>query len=192
LGSTIVGFAATTESFTNLMLLPRAWVTTPSWGSLFPSPVDQNWTPTFWNLSLITPDQAPGLIGTLALGFALGDPLQARTIDVDDFATVWPAVTLSNTPFNYSTLPDYFSFFPGYMAFSALGSPKHGDTNFLITANHTPIDGGLRMTGLPTQSVLWPKVGDDGTVVLTTSNALHVMSFGLTRDTTVPGLSSVG
>src|SRR5206468_2300549 len=57
---------------------------------------------------------------------------------------------------------------------------------------HTPLDGGLRMTGVPTGSVYRPKIGDDGTVVFSTSGTLHVSNFNLNKDTAVPGFAHVG
>ena len=141
LDSTAVGFAAGTAGFPDFLLLPRAYVTNPIWASaLFPSPVDRLWSPLFWNESLVNPEAAIGGIGAFALGLALvPNALQYRLQDVDDFATIFPAVSLSDTQQQVTgSLPGFGSFFPGYTAYSAQSTSKDGGQNFLVTGNHIP------------------------------------------------------
>jgi VCBS repeat-containing protein len=139
----LAGFGTTTALFTNLMLEPKAWITAPSWGSIFPSPVDSAWEPILWNINR----QAGGaaavqLTSVLALLFELApDQVLARKVSANDFAAIWPGVSLSNvnpapdtsgSPPGLPTsggLPDFAGFNPGYIVFPAFGAS--GITNLL-------------------------------------------------------------
>ena len=68
----LVGFGSSQAALTNLMLLPRAWIANPIWASLFPTPVDQNWTSVFWNLNRYPGLNAADLTSSFALALSIG------------------------------------------------------------------------------------------------------------------------
>jgi VCBS repeat-containing protein len=173
--SSIAGGAATTESLTNLMLLPRAWIGGPLWGSLFLSPVDQNWTPVFWKTSSQGIIPATIAAADFALALSIGpNATQLRLKDVDDFSVIYPSLALSDGPPVPGSPGDYFSFNPGHVAFTSMGTTRNNLANFLVTANH----GSVRELGIQTNGfVAAPKIADDGTTVVSTGDAVHLLQF---------------
>ncbi len=194
LSTSIVGFAASSEAFPDF-LLPRAWITNPAWAGLFPSPVDQLWTSLYWDASLVSPSAAVNGIGAFALALALApNALQLRQQDVDSFTTIWPYVSLSNGPPQPSSLPGYYAFNPGYISFAAQVNSQLGGQNAVITSNHIAAGGGSTpLEGLQTGSNIdYTKVGNDGSVVLSTGSSLLVFPFDLTTPQSATGFTSVG
>jgi hypothetical protein len=214
-GLGIAGAAAGLSQFTNLMLEPKAWLTTPSWGSLLPSPVDQAWAPILWNLNRQFGGQtATQLASALALLFELApDQKLARKLSTNDFAAVFPGVSLSNVqPPDATTglppagggagLPDFQDFNPGYIVFPASGASGASGIaagDYLVTANHfqphatDPSAEGFRWFIQPTPSVVQAKIGDTGTSVASDGKVLHLYDFKLVDNPLkTPGLDTIG
>ncbi len=200
----ITGFGALAEAFTNLMLTPKAWVTAPDWGSVFPSPVDSAWEPILWNINR----QAGGataiqLTSTLALLFELAPD---QILRINSRPTILPpsspacrsATSRRRRPPRSAAggssggggLPDFSSFNPGYIAFSA--SARSGFSgvapgDYLVTANHfqahptDPTVAGYRWIIQPTDgnTPVQVKVGDTGISVASTGKSLDVYNFDL-------------
>ncbi len=130
--------AAALPNLTNLMLLPRVWVADPVWASLFLSPADQNWTPVFWKYNSEGASTAIEKTALFELSLSVGkNAATLRKLDVNDFATIYPYLSLSNpsgaVPDSFT---DYYAFDPGYMAIATQGSLKNALQSFLVTANN--------------------------------------------------------
>jgi YD repeat-containing protein len=198
LSTSLVGFAASSVMFSDLMLHPHTWIIGPVWGGVFPSPIDRAWTVMSWNASLIDPSVAIHDLGALALGLDLvPNQVELRQLDADPYGIIDPGVSLANTP--DPTRKGYLDFFPGPTAIAALGTSKIGIQQYLVTSNHHPQVGQFQggqydQLYSPTgNNVVWPKVGDNGDVVFSTGTALMVNDFNLDKPVTVSGdFSSVG
>ena len=88
-----------------------------------------------------------------------------------------------------TNVPSFSSFDPGYMAFEAMGSSKNGGKTFLVTANDnqphgdSPALAAVRQLGIETTNfVAQPKIGDNGDTIVSTGDALHILSPDFSQD----------